>query len=102
MRASAMLVQLIPRRVKRARPTPAPEQKDVLVRSVVETVDVAGLGEDHVIRARGLFARIGVDRSVSADDEEKLVTVGMTVRLMPRARRQDGSSERQPVRARLL
>src|SRR5450759_2856663 len=94
-RRSAMAVQLVPGGIQGAGPAPAPEKEHLVVGRVVETVDESRRSEDHVVCARGLFAIVGVDRAVSTDDEEKLVAVGVAVRIVARAGRQHRAAQQK-------
>src|ERR1700730_890119 len=71
--SSAMVVELVPCGIQRARAAPAPQQQHIAVGCVVEAVHAARRGEDDVVFAGGLLAVVGVDRAVAADHKQKLV-----------------------------
>src|SRR5258708_26544422 len=68
----------------RAGAHPAPDQYDIFVRRVVESVPAAARRIDHVALDRGFLAEFAVDVAAAFEHDEELVAIAMQMALVTR------------------
>src|SRR5258705_11102772 len=64
---------------------PAPDQHDIFLRRVVESVPAAPRRIDYVALDRGFLAEFAVDVAATLEHDEEFVAVAMQVALVARA-----------------
>src|SRR6188472_2438326 len=95
-------INLIAGRLDRARAHPAPDQNHVLVRRVVEAVPAAARRIDHIALPRWLVALVGIDVTVTLQDDEELIAIMVPVTLMAGAGLQHGPANHMVCAGRFL
>src|SRR6267143_694643 len=84
---------------ERAGAAPTPDEDDVFGARIVKAVPVAARRKNYVALAGRLASGIRVDKTLSLDDDEKFIHVGMAVLVVARAGWKNGPADEKFVRA---